>query len=53
MVKLFWGSFNFLVAYLLIGRVGKFDLREAWHVRHVGIGGLLIALMRALAFGWV
>jgi len=50
-VNVLWGSFNFLVAYLLIGRVGKFDLRQTKQVLPVGIGGLLMALMSALAFG--
>jgi len=48
-----WGAFNLLVACLLICRVGKFEMRRAQHVLPVAIGGLLMAVMLARAFGRV
>ena len=50
-VNVWWGTFNFLVGYLLICRVGKFDLRQTKHVLAVGLGGLAMALMLARTFG--
>ncbi|HVP66808.1 MAG TPA: hypothetical protein VMT17_06045 [Anaeromyxobacteraceae bacterium] len=50
-VNVWWGSFNFLVAYLLIGRVGKFDFRQTKQAVPLGLGGLLMALLLARAFG--
>jgi hypothetical protein len=50
-VNVCWGSFNFLVAYLLIGRIGKLDLRQTRQVLPVALGGLLMALMLARALG--
>ena len=52
-VNVLWGAFNLLVAYLLILRVGKFELRRLQHVLPVAIGGLLMAVMLARAFGRV
>jgi hypothetical protein len=51
MVNVLWGSFNFVMAYLLIGRVGTFQLRRTRDVLIVGIGGLLMAVMLSRAFG--
>jgi hypothetical protein len=51
MVNVLWGSFNFLMAYLLIGRVGTFQLRRTRDAILIGIGGLLMALMLSQAFG--
>src|ERR1700722_7307993 len=51
MVNVLWGSFNLLVAYLLIARVGRFDLRQSKHVVVLGLGALLMALMLARVFG--
>jgi hypothetical protein len=50
-VNVLWGSFNFFVAYWLLCRVGKFDLRQTSQVLTAGIGALLMALMLAYAFG--
>lgn len=52
-INVLWGTLNFLVAYLLIGRVGKFELRQPRHALLAGIGGLIIALMLARTFGRV
>ena len=51
MVNVLWGAFNLIVGYLLVCRVGQFELRRTRHVVLVGVGGLLIALMLAQAFG--
>lgn len=51
MINVLWGSFNFLIAYLLIGRVGTFQLRRTRDAVIVGIGGLLMAMMLSQAFG--
>src|ERR1700722_3094584 len=50
-VNVLWGSTNLVFAYLLLARVGKFDLRCWRHVLIAGVGGLAMALMLAHAFG--
>ncbi|MGP8233260.1 MAG: hypothetical protein ACLQL2_11460 [Methylovirgula sp.] len=50
-VNVLWGFANFVVAYLLIARVGSFDLRAGDHVIAVGVGVLLIGVMSARLFG--
>jgi hypothetical protein len=50
-VNVLWGSFNLLVAYLLIRCVGSFNLRETLDVLVFGAGFLLMSLMLARAFG--
>jgi hypothetical protein len=50
-VNVLWGAFNLAVAYVLICRVGNFDLRNTSHVATAGIGGLLISLQAARHFG--
>ena len=50
-VNVLWGSFNLVVAYVLLARVGRFDLRQTTHVVVVGLGALLIALQLAQHFG--
>ena len=50
-VNVLWGSFNLVVAYVLVVRVGRFDLRQTWHVVVLGVGALLIALRLAQHFG--
>ena len=50
-VNVLWGFFNLLVAYLLICRVGRFDLQNTLHVLTLGAGMLLISLMSARVFG--
>ncbi|MDD5361954.1 MAG: hypothetical protein PHN88_07455 [Ignavibacteria bacterium] len=51
MVNVLWGMFNLAVGYMLIFRVGFFDLRNSAHVATVGIGFLLMSLFSALNFG--
>jgi hypothetical protein len=50
-VNVLWGFANFVVAYLLIARVGKFDLHAADNVVAVGVGVLLSGVMAAHLFG--
>ena len=50
-VNVAWGFFNLAVAYALLARVGRFDLRKTIHVLVVGIGMLLIALQLAQIAG--
>ena len=50
-VNVLWGMFNLLMAYLLLVRVGRFELRQTKHVVVVGLAVLLMALMAAHGFG--
>lgn len=50
-VNVLWGFANLVVAYLLICRVGDFDLRSTADVVTLGLGMLLIGLFLARAFG--
>ena len=50
-VNVLWGMFNLVVAYVLVARVGRFDLRQTKHVVVLGLGVLLMALMAARVFG--
>jgi hypothetical protein len=50
-VNVLWGSFNIAVGYLLLLRVGLFDLHNTSDVLAAGLGTILMALMLARAFG--
>ncbi len=50
-VNVLWGALNLLIGYLLICRVGQFNLRRNRHVLVAAVGGLLMAIMLARAFG--
>ncbi len=50
-VNVLWGLFNLAVGYVLVCRVGTFELRRTQHVVVLGLGALLMALMLARAFG--
>jgi hypothetical protein len=50
-VNVLWGAINLAVGYVLVLRVGKFELRNTKHALTAGAGALLIALMSALTFG--
>jgi hypothetical protein len=49
-INVLWGAFNLVVAYLLVVRVGHFDLRKSTHVIILGLAALLMALMLAHGF---
>jgi len=50
-VNVIWGFANFVIAYLLIGRVGNFDPHAADQVIALGVGALLLGVMCARMFG--
>jgi hypothetical protein len=50
-VNVLWGLFNFVVGYVLVCRVGNFELRKTWHAVALGIGVLAMSIMLARAFG--
>jgi hypothetical protein len=50
-VNVLWGIFNLAVAYVLILRVGTFDIHSTAHVAAVGAGMLVMSLMLARTFG--
>jgi hypothetical protein len=50
-VNVLWGFFNLAVGYLLVVRVGKFDVRNTRHVLVLGAGCLLMSVMLARTFG--
>jgi hypothetical protein len=50
-VNILWGFGNFVFAYLLLARVGNFDLRCWRHILVVGTAALATALMLAHSFG--
>jgi hypothetical protein len=50
-VNVIWGVANFIAAYLLIVRVGRFDLHDAPSMLALGLGALLISLVSAKSFG--
>jgi hypothetical protein len=51
MVNVLWGSFNLMIGYLLVFRVGEFFIRETSSVVALGVGGLAMAVMLAWNFG--
>lgn len=50
-VNVLWGFLNAVIAYVLIGRVGDFDLRSNEHAGAAGLGVLLTGIMLARTFG--
>lgn len=50
MINVVWGFFNLAVGYLLVCRVGNFELRRTRHVIVFGLGVFLMALFSAQAF---
>ncbi len=50
-VNVLWGFFNLAVGYLLVCRVGNFNLRKTPHVLVLGAGILLMSLMLAYQLG--
>jgi hypothetical protein len=50
-VNVLWGMFNLAIAYVLVCRVGSFELRQTRHVVIVGLGMLVMGIMLARAFG--
>lgn len=50
-VNVLWGFFNLIVGYLLVCRVGDFQLGNTADVIALGAGALLISLFSARHFG--
>lgn len=50
-VNVLWGFANLVFAYLLLVRVGRFDLQSIACIAPVAVGVLLISLMSARHFG--
>ncbi len=50
-VNVLWGSLNLVVGYILVCRVGDFDLRTTSDVTALGLGILLMGLFLARRFG--
>jgi hypothetical protein len=50
-VNVLWGFLNLVAGYVLVCRVGDFDLRSSPDVAALGLGALLLALMLARHFG--
>jgi hypothetical protein len=50
-VNVLWGFFNLAVGYVLVCRVGKFELRNTRHVLVLGLGVLAMGVMLARTFG--
>ncbi|KAA3451929.1 hypothetical protein C7I87_04670 [Mesorhizobium sp. SARCC-RB16n] len=50
-VNVLWGFLNLAIGYLLVLRVGDFDLRSTADVVALGLGALLIGLFTARHFG--
>ena len=50
-VNVAWGFLNLVAGYMLIFRVGDFDLHSTLHVAVAGLGALLLSLMMARHFG--
>jgi hypothetical protein len=50
-VNVIWGFGNLVIGYLLVIRVGDFDLHATADVIALGLGGLLMAILTARLFG--
>jgi hypothetical protein len=50
-VNVLWGFFNLAVGYVLVCRVGNFQLRQTRHAALLGLGILAMGIMLSRAFG--
>jgi hypothetical protein len=50
-VNVVWGWFNIAVGYVLIVRVGTFDLHDTSDALAAGLGTLVMAIMMSRVFG--
>jgi hypothetical protein len=51
LVNVLWGTFNLVVAYLLLLRTGNLELRRTKHVIPVALGVFVMAILLARALG--
>ena len=50
-VNVLWGAANIVIGWLLLCRVGDFNIHSGTHMLTAGLGGLLMSLMLARTFG--
>jgi hypothetical protein len=50
-VNVVWGFFNLVVGYVLVCRVGTFDLHDSLQVAVAGAGAFVMSMFGARAFG--
>jgi len=50
LVNVLWGAFNFAIGYVLLAKVGDFQIRRTAHAAAAGLGALIAATVTALAF---
>lgn len=50
-VNVLWGLFNLAIGYLLVCKVGSFELRKPRHVLPLAAGILVMSIMLARTFG--
>jgi len=50
MINVGWGFFNLFIGYLLVARVGTFELRRTRHALVFGLGVLVMSLFLAHHF---
>jgi hypothetical protein len=50
-VNVLWGFFNAVIGYVLVWRVGHFDVRSTSNILALAVGALLISLQSARHFG--
>jgi len=50
-VNVLWGFLNLVIGYLLVCRVGDFELKDNGDIIALGAGAFLIALLSAWQFG--
>ena len=50
-VNFFWGFANLVIGWLLVARVGAFDLRDPLHVAAVGVGCIAMGTHASRHFG--
>jgi hypothetical protein len=50
MVNVLWGTFNLIIGYLLVFRVGDFELRNTQDALVAAAGGLVMAVNLSRAF---
>jgi hypothetical protein len=50
-VNVLWGAFNAVVGYMLVLRVGHFDMRSTTHIVALAAGAFFISMFSARHFG--
>lgn len=50
-INILWGTFNLVVGYLLLSKVGTFSLRRSREAVVFGLGVVAMGLMLSRAFG--